>query len=148
MQDFPCCLQKLQCTPEGLLMGWSACQKFYGGGGHTQQLLDVLLRVGNRGTGHDELGAAPVLALTDAPQPPQHQRSVAAKHAPVCVAFVYHNVAQIGQEVPKLTVHGQHAAVQHVRVGDEQVRPVPNGSSVLLQGVGLSPLSKKEYAEC
>ena len=100
----------------------------------------MLLGVGDGGAGHNELRAAPVLALADAPQPPQHQRSVAAEDAPVRVPLIHHDVAQVGQEVPKLAVHGQHAAVQHVRVGDEQVRPVSDSSSVLLQGMARSCL--------
>ena len=50
--------------------------------GHTQQLSRVACRVANGGRGHQE-GRAPVVGPgADAPQPPQHQCCVAAKHAP------------------------------------------------------------------
>ena len=52
---------------------------------------------------------------------------------PVGVALVHHNVAQVGQKAPELAVHRQHAAVQHVWVGDQQVRPLPDLTPDLLQ---------------
>ena len=101
----------------------------------------MLLGVGDGGAGHDKLRGAPILPLADAPQPPQHQSGVAAKHAPVRVPLVHHHIAQIGQQAPELAVHGQHAAVQHVGVGDQQVRSVPDLCPVLLQTqtIALSP---------
>ena len=47
--------------------------------------------------------------------------------------LVHHHVAQVGQEAPKLAVHGQHAAVEHVGVGDQQVRPVPDLRPIILR---------------
>lgn len=55
-----------------------------------------------------------------------------SRKLPVGVALVHHNVAQVGQEAPKLAVHRQHAAVQHVWVGDQQVRPFPDLTPDLL----------------
>ena len=107
----------------------------------TQQLLDVLAGVGDGGAGDDELRGAPILALAHAPQPAQHQRGMAAEHAPIRVPLVHHHVAQVGQEAPKLAVHGQHAAVEHVGVGDQQVRPVPDLRPIILrtQTTALDP---------
>jgi hypothetical protein len=50
---------------------------------HTKKLLDVLLGISDGGAGDYELRGAAVLPQADAPQPAQHQRSMAAKHAPV-----------------------------------------------------------------
>ena len=46
--------------------------------------------------------------------------------APVSVPFVDHDVAQVREDAGELAVHGQHAHVQHVRVRDQQLRPVPH----------------------
>lgn len=48
---------------------------------HPQQLAGMLCRVGHRGSCDHKSGAAAVRALAEAPQPPQHQGGVAAKHA-------------------------------------------------------------------
>jgi hypothetical protein len=48
----------------------------------TQQVLDVLPRVGDGGGGDDKGGVHVVQARADAAQAAQHQRRVAAKHAP------------------------------------------------------------------
>ena len=49
---------------------------------HTQQVLYVLARICDRGAGHHEGGAAPVRALAQPPQSPQHQCRVTAEDAP------------------------------------------------------------------
>ncbi len=45
--------------------------------------------------------------------------------APVGMALVDNDVAQLRQDATELAVHRQHAAVEHVGVGDEQLRAVP-----------------------
>ena len=48
-----------------------------------------------------------------------------ARDAPVGVALIYDHVAQVGQDAAEMAVHGQDAAVDHVGVGDQQLRTVP-----------------------
>ena len=56
----------------------------------------------------------------------RHKKLVAmAKQAPVGVALINNDVAQMRQDAAELAVHRQDAAVEHVRVGDQQLRPVP-----------------------
>ena len=41
------------------------------------------------------------------------------------MALIDDNIAQVRQDAAELAVHGQDAAVQHVGVGDQQLRTVP-----------------------
>ena len=81
-----------------------------------------LRRVGDGGRCQQEprLGA---VGGGDPAQACQHVRHVRAEHAPVGVRLVHHHVAQVGDGVRPARVAGQDADVQHVRVGQDQVRP-------------------------
>jgi hypothetical protein len=57
-----------------------------------------------------------------------------AERAPVVVALVHDDVAQAAQEGRELAVHGQEAAVQHVRVGDQQLRALARALPLPLPG--------------
>jgi hypothetical protein len=71
------------------------------GGAPTEQLLHVLLRVGDGSAGNDEGGATRVAGLADSPQSPQHQSSVRSKHAPANDRFLdLVCLSQTGPPVP------------------------------------------------
>jgi hypothetical protein len=55
------------------------------------------------------------------PQAAQHVRHVRAEDAAVDVRLVDHHPGQVGQHVAPVAVVGQHADVEHVRVGEDQV---------------------------
>ncbi len=74
---------------------------------------------GGGGEEEDRLGAVPG---ADPAQAPQHLGDVGAEDAPVGVALVDHDVAQGAQEGGPPGVGGEHAPVQHVGVGQDEVR--------------------------
>jgi hypothetical protein len=47
------------------------------------------------------------------------------RNAPVGMALIDDDIAQVRQDAAELAVHGQDAAVEHVGVRDEQLRAVP-----------------------
>lgn len=49
------------------------------------------------------------------------------------MSLVHHNVLEVRQDPGELGVHRQDAPVQHVWVGDQQLRSVPGLASVCLQ---------------
>ena len=48
------------------------------------------------------------------------------------MSFVRHDVSEMGQNSGKLGVHGQDAPVQHVWIGDQQLRSVTGLTSICL----------------
>ena len=52
--------------------------------------------------------------------------------SPIGVALVDDDVAQVGEDAREPGVDGKHALVQHVRVGDEQLRPLPHRAPLRL----------------
>mmetsp|Transcript_47033 Transcript_47033/g.106530 ORF Transcript_47033/g.106530 Transcript_47033/m.106530 type:complete len:339 (-) Transcript_47033:392-1408(-) len=90
------------------------------------QLLQVLERVLNRRAAVDKL-QRPRVAVegAEAHEPPQDGRHVRPEDAPVAVRLVHHHEAEVRQDPPPLAVVGQQRDVQHVRVGQNQVRLLP-----------------------
>jgi hypothetical protein len=54
------------------------------------------------------------------------------------VALIHHYISQAGEEAAELPVHRQDAAVQHVGVGDEQVRTPPDLTTRILAAQATS----------
>ena len=77
-----------------------------------------------RGAADDDRVA--VVKGADAPEAAQHVREVAAEDAAVGVQLVDHDVAQVGEQFDPARVVWQHAGVQHVRVGDDDVAGLSN----------------------
>ena len=93
--------------------------------GFPDQALGQLPRVRDRRGGHDELGGRAVVRA-DPLQPPHDVGEVAAEDAPVGVKLVDHDVAEVLEEVQPLRVVREDPGVQHVGVGQDQVRPRPH----------------------
>jgi hypothetical protein len=88
-----------------------------------RQGLDQLARVRDRGRREQELR----LRVVDAREPaesPQDVRHVRAEDPAVHVRLVDDDVAQVVQNVAPAVVVRQDAHVEHVRVGQDQVRPL------------------------
>ena len=100
------------------------------------EALGQLHRVGDRGAREQEarLGA---VGARQAPQPAQHVGHVRAEHAAVDVRLVHDHPGQVGQHVAPLAVVGQHAHVQHVGVGEDQVRALADRAPLLARGVAV-----------
>ena len=62
-----------------------------------------------------------VIERADAPQTAQHVGEVAAENATIGVQLVDHDIAKVGEQLHPAGVMGQHAGVQHVGVGDDDV---------------------------
>src|SRR5207244_12630504 len=75
---------------------------------------------------------ARAVELADTHQPPHHVGDVRAEHPTVVVQFVQYDVLQVLEQAHPLGVVGQHAGVQHVGVGYDDV---PGGADQLA-GVG------------
>ena len=75
--------------------------------------------------------------LADPPQPGQHVGDVRSEHAAVDVGFVDHHVAQAVQRLGPDAVRRQDPGVQHVGVGQDQVRPAPHLASLRLRRVAV-----------
>ena len=103
--------------------------------GLPHQALGQLQGIGDRGRGEDEAGRGSV-ELGDPPQPPQHVGDVGAEHAPVGVSLVDHHPFEVGEEVAPLLVVRQQAHMDHVGIGEDEVRaPANRGRS----SRGVSP---------
>ncbi len=100
------------------------------------QPLGQLGRVGDRRAGQQEARLTAV-AETHAAQPAQHVGHVRAEHAAVHVRLVDHDDVEVGEEVRPGVVVGQDPDVQHVRVGEHDVRPPPDGRALLARGVAV-----------
>ena len=86
------------------------------------QPLGQLARVGDRRARQQEARLGPV-GGGDPAQPPQHVGDVGAEHAAVDVRLVDHDHGEVREHVRPRAVVGQHAEVEHVRVGEDHVRP-------------------------
>ena len=85
------------------------------------EALGELERVGDRGRREHEarLGA---VAARDSAQAPEHIRDVRAEDAAVGVRLVDHDPAEVREEIAPALVVGQDPDVEHVGVGEDQVR--------------------------
>ncbi len=104
--------------------------------GLADQPLGELHRIGDRRRGEDEPGAGPVHA-GDPPQPAQDVGDVRPEHAPVGVRLVDDDPAQAGEEVSPVAVVGQDADVEHVGVGEDQVRAAPDLRPVVARRIAV-----------
>ena len=100
------------------------------------QALRQLHRVGDRRRRADERRRRPVV-LAHAPQPAQHVGQVAAEHAAVRVQLVDDDVAEVLEELGPLRVVRQHARVQHVGIGQDDVRAPADGAARVLRRVAV-----------
>ena len=89
----------------------------------SEQARSQLARVCDRGRGEQELWFRAV-DLSEAPQPPQHVGHVRAEDAAVDVRLVHDHVGEVREHVAPAVMVRQHAHVEHVRVGEDQVRPL------------------------
>jgi hypothetical protein len=62
---------------------------------------------------------------------------VRAEHAAVDVRLVDHDPGEVREQVAPVAVVRKHANVQHVRVGEDQVRAVADGAALLTRGVAV-----------
>ena len=112
-----------------------------------------LPRVGDGRRAGDDLRPGAVV-LRDAQQPPQQVGDVRAEDPAVGVDLVEDDVRQVREEGLPLRVEGQHPDVEHVRVGDHDVRrhgadlraPVRRGVAVVDLG-GDAPLEAARRGE-
>ncbi len=100
------------------------------------QLTGQLDRVGNRGRGQDEIGVRAV-KLGDPLQTAQHIGDMRAKHAPVGVHLVDHDVLQVGKELGPLGVVRQDPGMEHIRVGDDDPGILPHFGPGRLGGIAV-----------
>ena len=77
------------------------------------------------------------VGVADPPQPPQHVGDVRAEHAAVDVRLVDHDHREVGEEVAPRVVVGQDPEVQHVGVGEDDVRPPPDRRPLLARRVAV-----------
>ena len=98
--------------------------------------LGQLQRVGDRRRGEDEAGLGAVQGA-HAPQPPQDVGDVGAEDASVDVRLVDDDVAQPRQHLSPVAVVGQDADVEHVGVGQDQVRAAADRRALLARRVAV-----------
>ena len=102
-----------------------------------RQVLGQLDRVGDRRGRHQDQRLAPRVGDAHAPQPPQDVAHVRPEDAAVDVRLVDHHDVQVHEEVRPRRVVGQDPGVQHVRVGQDQVRALADRAAVLALGVAV-----------
>ena len=100
------------------------------------EALRQLDRVGNRRRRADERRRRPVVFAHPA-QPAQHVPQVAAEHAAVRVQLVDDDVAEVLEQLGPFRVVRQHARVQHVGVGEDDVRAASDGAPSVLRRVAV-----------
>ena len=49
------------------------------------------------------------------------------------MSLINHDIVQVAQQPLELAMHWENALVQHVRVGDQELGPVPDLSTLTLQ---------------
>ena len=116
----------------------------------TQQARAELARVGDRRRGEQELRVRAV-DPREPPQPAQHVRDVRAEDAAVDVGLVDDHVGEVREHVAPAVVVREHAHVEHVRVGEDQVRPLAHLPAAVGGGVAVvdrrTQLGEPERAE-
>ncbi len=103
---------------------------------HARELFGELERVGDRRARQQEARLGAVCAR-ETPEPAQHVRHVRAEDAAVDVCLVDDDPGEIGEHVAPLPMVGQHSDVQHVRVGEHQVRPGADRPPLLARCVSV-----------
>jgi hypothetical protein len=100
------------------------------------EALGQLHGVGDRRAGEQEAGRRAV-GGGDAAQAAQDVGDVGAEDAAVDVRLVDHDDRQVGEEVRPRGVVGQDPDVEHVGVGEHEVRPPADGQALLAPGVSV-----------
>jgi hypothetical protein len=100
------------------------------------QPLGELDRVGDRRAREQEPGRRAVGAR-DAAQPAQDVADMGAEHAAVDVRLVDDDDREVGEEVRPRRVVGQDPDVEHVGVGEHEVRPPADRLALLALGVAV-----------
>ena len=100
------------------------------------QPLRELARVGDRRRRQQDPRRRAV-GVADPPQAPQHVRDVRAEHAAVDVRLVDHHHREVREEVGPRGVVGEDPQVQHVGVGEDDVRPPPDRRALLARRVAV-----------
>ena len=100
------------------------------------QALGQLDGVGDRRAGEQEARRRAV-GGGDAAQPAQDVGDVGAEDAAVDVRLVDHDDGEVGEEVGPRGVVGQDPDVEHVGVGEHEVRPPADGQALLAPGVAV-----------
>ena len=100
------------------------------------QPLGQLARVGDGGRGEQDPRRRAV-GVGHPPQAPQHVGHVRAEHAAVDVRLVDDHHRQVREEVAPRRVVGQDPQVQHVGVGDDDVRAAPDRQPLLARRVAV-----------
>ena len=95
-----------------------------------------LAGVADRRRGEQELRFRSVDA-GQSPEAAQHVGDVRAEDAAVDVRLVHHDEAQVREDVAPAVVMWQDADVEHVRVGQDEVRPLPDLPAALALGVAV-----------
>ena len=98
--------------------------------------LGELARVGDRRRGQHEARLGAVDAR-DPAQPAQHVGDVRAEDAAVGVGLVDDHPAEVGEEVAPALVMGQHADVEHVGVGEDEVGAAADRGPLLARRVAV-----------
>ena len=100
------------------------------------QLERELAGVRDRCGGEQELRLG-VVDPREPPQPPQHVRDVRAEDASVHVRLVDDDVAQVREDVAPAVVVREDADVEHVRVREDDVRPLADLPASLARRVAV-----------
>ncbi len=101
---------------------------------HSEQGLRELVRVRDRGRREQELRLGPVDRGRPA-QPAEDVRHVRAEHPAVDVRLVHDHVAEVLEDVPPAVVVREDSHMEHVRVGEDDVRPLADLPAPLGLGV-------------
>ena len=92
--------------------------------------------VRDRRGGEQELGLGAV-DPRDPPEPAEDVADVRAEHTAIDVCFVDHHVGEVREHVAPAVVMGEDADVQHVGVGQHEVRPLADLPAALDLGVAV-----------
>src|SRR5439155_16233914 len=93
-------------------------------------------RVRDRRGGEQKLRLGAIDAR-ETPQPPENVADVGAEDAAIDVRLVDDDIAEVGEDVTPAVVVWQYAQVEHVRVGQDQVRPLADLPAALALGIAV-----------
>ena len=92
--------------------------------------------IGDGGAGEQEARLAAVNGC-DAPEAPEDIGHVRAEHAAVDVSLVDDHEGQVGQQLAPGRVVGQDPDVEHVGVGEDEVRALADGGALATRRVAV-----------
>ena len=102
----------------------------------SRQLERELAGVRDRRGGEQELRLG-VVDPREPPKPPEDVRDVRPEHASVDVRLVDDDIAEVCEDVSPAVVVGEDADVEHVRVGEDDVRPLADLPAALARRVAV-----------